>query len=490
MLQLDLESHDARIAFMKSLLSFLCALFLLDAASTTVAAEKAPPKLNVLFIAVDDLNNHLGCYGNPMVQSPNIDRLARRAMRFDQAYCQFPLCSPSRVSLMTGLRPDATKIYDLQKDFRKTSLPDVVTLPQLFKLNGYFSARVGKIFHYGVPGQIGTSGLDDPQSWDKFINPRGRDKDEEAKVTNLNENNPGLGAALAWYESEGRDEEYTDGKLAEETIKLLEENKDKPFFIGAGFYRPHVPWIVPKKYFELYPVEKISLPPFPANDRADKPAVAFHVKPPNYGKTPEQLRMAKRAYYASVTFVDAQIGKVLDALDRLQLADRTIVVLWGDHGWHLGEHGLWQKMSLYEESARVPLLIFVPGLKAPGQSSARIVETIDIYPTLADYAGLAAPKNLAGKSLRPLLESPRAEWPRPAFTQVTRGNGQNGIIMGYTVRTEKWRYTEWDEAKKGMELYDHERDAEEHINLANDSKHDKVVEEMKGLIRTMRGTGN
>ena len=475
---------------MKSLFSLLLLLSVLEASSPVIAAEKTAAKLNVLFIAVDDLNNHLGCYGNRMVQSPNIDRLAQRALRFDHAYCQFPLCSPSRVSLMTGLRPDTTKIFDLQKDFRKTSLPDVVTLPQLFKLNGYFSARVGKIFHYGVPGQIGTSGLDDPQSWDKFINPRGRDKDEEAKVTNLNTNNPGLGAALAWYESEGRDEEYTDGKLAAETIKLLEENKDKPFFIGAGFYRPHVPWIVPKKYFDLYPVEKISLPPFPANDRADKPAVAFHVKPPNYGKTQEQLRMAKRAYYASTTFVDAQIGKVLDALDRLQLSDHTIVVLWGDHGWHLGEHGLWQKMSLYEESARVPLLIFVPGMKSAGQSSARMVETIDIYPTLADYAGLSAPKNLAGKSLRPLLDNPRAEWSRPAFTQVTRGNAQNGMIMGYTVRTEKWRYTEWDGGQKGMELYDHERDPEEHVNLANDSTHAKVLEEMKGLIRGMRAASN
>ena len=448
------------------------------------AGAAAGSRPNVLFIAVDDLNNHLGCYGNPIVKSPNIDRLAKRGVRFDLAYCQFPLCSPSRVSLMTGLRPDATRVYDLKTDFRKT-IPEVVTMPQLFRQNGYFVARVGKIYHYGVPTDIGTPGLDDPKSWDLALYPRGRDKDEEQKVTNLNPKQKGLGASLAWYESEGQDEEYTDGKVAADTIRLLEEHKDKPFFIGCGFYRPHVPWIVPRKYFEMYPLEQIQLPQDPPNDRDDIPPPALPVKPPNYGRTGEECRQAKRAYYAAISYMDAQLGNVLDALDRLNLTDKTIVVIWGDHGWHLGEHGLWQKQSLFEESARVPLIVSAPDIKGKGKACARVVETLDLYPTIAELCGLTVPKGLAGRSLRPLLNKPTGSWNRPAFTQTRRG-GTNNFFMGYTVRTEQWRYTEWDEGKRGAELYNHQTDQHEHTNLASEPKYQKTIKEMKRLLATMR----
>jgi uncharacterized sulfatase len=463
-------------------LSILCSL--LAAVSLPAAdGDKADArKLNVLFIAVDDLNNHLGCYGNRLVQSPNVDRLAKRGVRFDRAYCQFPLCSPSRVSLLTGLRPDATRVFDLQTDFRKSTLPDAVTLPQLFRQNGWFVARVGKLFHYGVPGQIGTSGLDDPLSWDRVVNPRGRDKDEEGKVRNLNPANRGLGAALAWYESPGTNDEFTDAKVAAETIRLLEESKDKPFFIGCGFYRPHVPWIVPKKFFDLYPHERIVLAKNPFNDREDIPPPALPVKPPNYGRTDEECREAIRAYYASISYMDAQLGKVLDALDRLKLWDKTIVIFWGDHGWHLGEHGLWQKMSLFEESARVPLIVAAPRQKGNGKASVRIVESLDVYPTVADLCGLTPPKNLAGASLRPLLNKPRLRWDRPAYTQVQRGDAA-GRFMGRSVRTERWRYTEWGDGKRGVELYDHEKDPREFTNLANDPKHASTVAELKALLQ-------
>jgi uncharacterized sulfatase len=385
---------------------------------------------------------------------------------------------------LTGLRPDQTKVYDLQTHFRK-NIPDVMTLPQLFRGNGYFVARVGKLYHYGVPKQIGTDGLDDPPSWDQVINPRGRDKDEEDKVTNLTKG--GLGSALAWHESPGSDEEFTDGIVAAEVIKLLEEHKDRPFFIGCGFYRPHVPWIVPKKYFDMYPPEKITLPSIPPGDRDDVPAPALTVKTANYGLGEADLRMATRAYYASTSYMDAQLGRVLDALDRLGLAERTIVVFWGDNGFLLGEHGCWQKQSLFEESARVPLIVAVPGLRQKGKVCPRIVETLDLYPTLADLCGLRAPGGLAGVSLRPLLTDPAAPWDRPAYSQVMRRAGQSGqpnrpTFMGYSVRTERWRYSEYDGGKQGAELYDHRSDGGEFTNLAGDPKYAGVVAEMKKLI--------
>jgi iduronate 2-sulfatase len=461
---------------MKTLISFVLASIVLMPCRTALAATT---RLNVLFIAVDDMNNDLGCYGHPLVKSPSIDRLASRGMRFDRAYCQFPLCSPSRSSLLTGLRPDSTRVFDLQYHFRQ-GLPGLVTLPQMFMRNGYYVARVGKIYHYGNPGDIGTNGLDDRVSWQERFNPAGRDKTTlETDIMNYTPTR-GLGAAMAFLaDKTGTDQEHTDGKVADQAIRLLEDHRNKPFFIAAGFYKPHCPWVTPKKYFDLYPMDSISLPQISPQVLQDYPPLALaSTKPwPYFGVTGEQARECKRAYYAAISFVDAQIGRVLDAVDRLGLDGNTIIVFWSDHGYHLGEHGLWFKQSCFEESARVPLIISLPGQKTAGRANSLPVELVDLYPTLADLAGLKAPDHLEGITLKPLLENPQAGRHHAAYTQVQRGDRP-----GHSVRTERWRYTEWALGVEGRELYDHDEDPLELHNLAADPKYADVVKRMKELL--------
>lgn len=448
------------------------------AQAQSAARSPSARQPNVLLIMADDLNDDMGTFGHPFVKTPNLDRLAARGVRFDRAYTQFPLCSPSRVSLLTGLRPDTTRIHDLQTDFR-TILPDVVTLPQAFKRSGYFVARVGKIYHYGNPGQIGTSGLDDPASWDEVVNPRGIDKDEEPQLTNLTPTRQ-LGSALAYYASPAPDEQHTDGKVAAETIALVEKHKDRPFFIGAGFYRPHCPFIAPKKYFDMYPLDRIPAPKAPGDSHA--PPAAWFTVPPNWGIGEQAQREAIRAYYASITFLDANVGRLLDALDRLGLADTTLVLFVSDHGYQLGEQGQWMKQTLFERSARAPMIVAGAGVKSKGRSSSRIVEFLDIYPTLAALADVAAPPGLHGRSLVPLLNNPNAKWDHPAVSQVRRG-AAGSTYMGYTVRTDKWRYTEWDGGTRGIELYDESRDPAELNNLAADSRYKKRLADMQHRLR-------
>ena len=475
-------------------LTFALACLASLASSATATADDSPKKMNVLFIVSDDLtNNALGTYGGPH-ETPNVDALAHRGVRFDRAYCQFPLCNPSRASFLTGLRPDRIRIYENSTQFRKNA-PDVRSLPQTFREAGYTVARVGKLYHYGVPGQIGTEGLDDPESWERTVNPRGRDKDDEDSIFTLTPNAAGagrFGGTVSWLAADGTDEEQTDGKIALAVSKLLHENAGKPFFLACGFFRPHTPYVAPKAYFGRHPVDSITLPIVPEGHRQGLPVPAFgSAKKEQDAMTDDLRRQAIQAYRASASFMDAQVGIVLKALDDLKLAERTIVVFLSDHGYHLGEHGLWQKMSLFENSARVPLIISDPRAKGNGRACVRTVELVDLHATLADLCGLEAPKT-DGVSLKPLLDDPDRSSDRPAFTQVSRGTPTttgaptkkaNPFFMGRSVRDERYRYIEWDGGKKGVQLYDEQADPGELRNLADDPALTSVRERMSALIR-------
>lgn len=459
---------------------------LIAVAASTVMADDS--RRNVLFIAADDLACTLGCFGDPMAKTPNLDRLAATGVCFLNAHNQMPLCNPSRASVMTGMRPDKIKVYDLDRHFRD-EVPDVVTLSQQFKNRGWYTARVGKIYHYNVPASIGTDGFDDPPSWQQTFNPKGRDKTDEPLIFNA-EPHRKISGALSWLAADGTDEEQTDGMVATEAIRLMRENRDEPFFIAAGFFRPHTPYVAPKKYFDLYPLDEIRLPYAPEDDRDDIPMAAFaHNCPvPHYGLEEPVLREAIQAYYASVSFVDAQVGRLLDTLDDLGLTDNTLVVFWSDHGYHLGEHnGVWQKRTLFEQSSRAPLLFRAPKTAGNGQPSRRIVEFIDIYPTVMDWAGLPLPKHLDGLSLMPLLREPTKKWNDIAVTQILRPADERleTQVMGCSIRTARWRYTEWADGKSGVELYDHHSDPMEFHNLAvnPDAASSKIIKQLRHELR-------
>lgn len=489
------------------------------------AVLKGARKRNVLFISTDDMCNRLGCYGVP-VKSPNLDRLSQNGVRFDHHYCQFPLCGPSRNSLMTGLAPDTTRCYDLNTEFRNT-IPHAITLPQLFRKNGYFTARAGKIYHYNNPSEIGTPGFDDAASWQQVSYPAGYDRthdeglvtfyapqrqvssnaartyrERQAERTKRTESdwptapkapwryggsgpsgirisqdgrtpvlplssNGDLGVAIAGHPSDGEDNVITDYMVAEAAICMMDEHKDEPWFIGAGFFRPHVPFIVPSSYFDLYELNDIQVPPFDPAELSVAPRIAYSSLIPNEGMNLQQHREAVRAYYAAISFVDAQVGRLLDALQRLGLAKDTTVVFWADHGFMVGEHGQWEKSKLFEPSARVPFIMAGAGVTAAGRPCNRTSEHLDIYPTLAELCDLnGSPENLQGRSLVPLLHNPDAPWDHPALTQVTRRNA-SGLTMGYSLRTERYRYTMWSGGADGEELYDYQTDPRELENLTN-----------------------
>ena len=454
-------------------------------AGTALAASAQPkPRRNVLFIASDDLNCAFSAYGHSLVRTPNLDAIAKRGVRFDRAYCQFPLCSPSRTSLMTGLAPDTTGVYNLQKHFRE-SLPDVVTLGQLFQKNDYFVARVGKIYHYGNPGQIGTNGLDDEPTWNRRINPAGIDKKEEPLLTNYTPGR-GLGSSICFYASPAKDEEHTDGMVASEIVRMMEEHRGKPWFLGAGFYKPHCPYIAPAKYFDSVPLDRVKLVPFEEGEMNIAPRWAYFTNPAHWGMTEKQRLEAMRAYYATILFLDAQVGRLLTALRRLGEEENTTIVFWSDHGYGLGEHGQWMKQTVFEYAARSPLMMCGAGVPGRAQACGRTVEFLDLYPTLADLCGLKdVPPGLHGRSLRPLLDNPRAAWERPAITQVQRARQSGTPVRGYSLRTERHRYTMWDGGREGEELYDYSADPRELKNLAASPDAAALKKGLKSRLETI-----
>jgi iduronate 2-sulfatase len=434
-------------------------------------AADGTKKLNVLFILTDDMRPDLGCYGNTMVKSPNIDALAKVGMRFDRAYCQYPLCNPSRSSLLTGRYPTTTGVLDNLADVRKLH-PDWVTLPEHFKKNGYSTLRSGKIFH---------GGLDDQQSWTDGAEPARKEgvppKPVDVKARQRQSDQI--------VKLKGDGESHNDFRTAEKAIEYLQHHKDKPFFLACGFTKPHSPPTAPEKYFGLYDASKIPLPP----NFAARPTVPTGFPKPCLPQNGDvfigrdaseaEAREMIRAYWSSISWVDWNIGRVLAELDKQGLRDNTIVLFWGDHGYHLGEMGKWSKHgSLFEVGTRVPLIVSVPGMTTKGKAVSVPVQTLDLYPTLCELCGLAAPSGLQGHSLKPLLNDPQAKWEHPAFTVA--GNVKN---LGVAVRTNKYRYAEWNGGENGAMLFDVNADPHELKNLADDPRFADVRKELASLVK-------
>ncbi|GAA3575566.1 sulfatase [Snuella lapsa] len=438
----------------------------------TYAQDKKP---NILFIISDDLTaTAVSSYENKACHTPNIDQLASEGTLYTRAYTQYPVCGPSRASLMSGYYPNATKTFGYVSG-RENIGPDRKTWSQLFKDNGYYTARVSKIYHMGVPIDIetGSNGQDDEASWTERFNSQGPEW-KAIGDAELVQNNPDGkierkgGNVMTIVKAEGDDLVHSDGKTAKKAVALIKEHKNEPFFLAVGFVRPHVPFVAPRPYFTPYPYEDIVMPKKVKGDWDDIPKRGInYVTSVNGQMSLEQQKKAVAAYYASVSYMDAQVGKVLKALKDEGLEDNTIVIFTSDHGFHLGEHDFWMKVSLHEESVRVPLIIKVPG-KQP-QVCHSFVELLDLYPTISELAGLKYPKHIQGKSLTKTLDKPQHSVRDMAFS-VTQGG------KSFLLRTEKWAYIQYNEdASAGIELFDMENDPKQYTNLANIPEYAKTV---------------
>jgi iduronate 2-sulfatase len=459
----------------------------------------AAAPLNVIFIAVDDLRPEIGCYGAAHMKTPHLDKFAAQGMLFERAYCQVAVCNPSRNSILSGCRPDTTGIFDNQH-FLRGQMPDVVTLPQHFKNNGYTTLSLGKVFHHSErePG-------DDPQSWSEpawyhgepykhWFTKASLDYVKQLKALPKDKQPKQLRAAPFEAASEP-DEAYPDGQTATKAIETLQRLKAdaKPFFLAVGFVKPHLPFTCPQKYWDLYPIDSIHLP---ANAKQPEhaPAPAFHnnYELRSYGTVPENGKIDAvmahdliRGYRACVSFMDAQLGKVLVELERLGLRENTAIVLWGDHGYHLGEQSVWTKMTNFEHGTRVPLLVSLPGMKTAGQRTRALVELVDLYPTLAAVCSLPLPPHLEGTSFASLLEKPDQPWKKAVFSQYLRTG--KPPFMGRSIRTAQWRYTEWRDLKgklTGIELYDESESQNLADNPAQSGQVKQLAEQLKAGWKT------
>jgi arylsulfatase A-like enzyme len=429
---------------------------------------------NVLFIAIDDLNDWVGCLGgHPDVKTPNLDRLARRGVLFTNAYCAAPACNPSRAALMTGIRPSTSGVYHNSQPWRRSPvLKDAVTIPQHFMAHGYKAVGSGKIYHGRFP---------DPPSWNEYwpSQTTNRPADPLPPRDKLPLNGLPKTGHFDWGPVDVPPEMMGDWQVADWVIGQLAQSHDKPFFLGCGFFRPHLPWYVPQKYFDMYPVDEVTLPTVNDDDLEDVPEIGRsmartqrdHARVIKY----KQWRKAVQAYLASISFVDECVGRVIDALDRSPYRDNTVVVLWSDHGWHLGEKLHWRKFALWEEATHNVMMFAAPGVTSPGGQCDAPVNLLDIYPTLIDLCDLRQRKELEGVSLLPLLKNPETEWDRPALTTHGRNN--------HSVRSKRWRYIRYSDGTE--ELYDHKVDELEWNNLAQDPQHSEIKEDLaRWLPRT------
>lgn len=454
-----------------------------------LSAQQSNTKPNVLFIAVDDLRPQLGCYGQNQINSPNIDRLAKEGLLFERTYCQQAICMASRASLMSGYRPDKGQIYKNGPLF--THVPDALTLNQHFVNNDYEAVAIGKIYHHSSDYKQGWSreAFKPEGDW------KGRgylSKEAARLVREYTEKNPKAkrkGMGPAFESADVPDNAYPDGLIAEHAVRELNRLKDKPFFLAVGFMKPHLPFNAPKRYWDLYSEKQIKLADNPFTPKgAQKEALTnwgelrgYHGMP-RKGSMPDDLaRELIHGYYACVSYTDAMIGKVLDELDRLKLREETIIILWGDHGWKLGDHGMWCKHTNFELDTHVPMIVSAPGMKASGKRTYSLTEFVDIYPTLCELCGLEQPKHLEGTSMVPLLSNPGQPWKKAAFSQYPRGG-----VMGYSMRTDRYRYTEWRNLKSGdvkaRELYDHQEDPQENANVAGNPENRELVTTLAKML--------
>ncbi len=468
-------------------------------------AGHAPAKPNVLFIVADDLNCAIGPYGDTVAKTPNLDRLAARGLTFKRTYCQQAVCNPSRSSFLTGLRPNTVSVDDLRKSFRDTAPngQNLITLPQHFKNHGYFCQNIGKLFHnmgetqdrrsWSIDEVLFKGTHADDTLFANAARPPGAKKTQYKAPVTESANVPDIA--------------NRDGQIANLAAAMLRDHatSEQPFFLAVGFWRPHLPFVAPKKYWDLYDPEKIALPK-PPLPPAGAPEIALHSSREirNYGGVPkerafteDEIRHYRHGYYAAISFMDAQIGEILSALDESGQADNTIIVFTSDHGFHIGEHTLWGKTTNFELDARVPLIIVDPSRKAgQGQTTSALAELVDLYPTLADLTGIAddLPSNLEGLSLAPVLADPAASVKESAFTQHQHpfyGSRKNWKAWGYSVRTDRWRYTEWraiDSHKIiAHELYDHKSGLEETQNLADDVSQNTIIKQLSALLENPFG---